>query len=79
MISFEELNTKLEEYFSDTGDKVELRDLAGDGKHYSVTIISPKFANKSRIAQHKIVYAALGNYIKDNILHALSIQTKTPE
>ncbi len=54
---------------------VEIEDLAGDGNHYSATIISSKFNGKSKIEQHKIVYAALKGKM-GNELHALAIKTK---
>ena len=54
---------------------VEIQDLAGDGNHYSATISSPEFIGKSKIEQHKIVYASLKGKM-GNELHALAIKTK---
>ena len=54
---------------------VEIKDLAGDGNHYSATIISSKFAGKSKIEQHKMVYNSLKGRM-GNELHALAIKTK---
>ena len=54
---------------------IEIQDLAGDGNHYSATISSKTFNGKSRIEQHKIVYAALKGKM-GNELHALAIKTK---
>ena len=54
---------------------IEIQDLAGDGNHYSATIIWSKFNGKSKIEQHKIVYAALKGKM-GNELHALAIKTK---
>ena len=54
---------------------VDIQDLAGDGNHYSATITSSVFNGKSRIEQHKIVYAALKGKM-GNELHALEIKTK---
>lgn len=60
------------------GADVELIDLAGDGDHYKAIITSALFEGQSRIAQHQMVYAALkGNM--GGILHALALETKTPE
>ncbi len=54
---------------------VEIQDLAGDGNHYSATVSSSVFIGKSKIEQHKIVYASLkGKMGKE--LHALAIKTK---
>ena len=55
--------------------KVEIQDLAGDGNHYSATIISSKFVGKSKIEQHKMVYSSLKGKM-GNELHALAIKTK---
>ena len=54
---------------------VELQDLAGDGNHYSATIISSQFSGKSKIEQHKMVYDSLQGKM-GNELHALAIKTK---
>ena len=54
---------------------VEIQDLAGDGNHYSATVSSSKFIGKSKIEQHKIVYASLKGKM-GNELHALAIKTK---
>ena len=54
---------------------VEIQELAGDGNHYSATISSSEFIGKSKIEQHKIVYASLKGKM-GNELHALAIKTK---
>ncbi len=54
---------------------VEIQDLAGDGNHYSATIISSQFSGKSKIEQHKMVYNSLKGRM-GNELHALAIKTK---
>ena len=54
---------------------VEIQDLAGDGNHYSATVISSQFAGKSKIEQHKMVYNSLKGRM-GNELHALAIKTK---
>ena len=33
---------------------VDIQDLAGDGNHYSATVVSSQFSGKSKIEQHKI-------------------------
>jgi stress-induced morphogen len=54
---------------------VEIQDLAGDGNHYSTTVTSSQFSGKSKIEQHKLVYASLKGKM-GNELHALAIKTK---
>ena len=55
--------------------KVEIQDLAGDGNHYSATVISSAFNGKSKIEQHKIIYNSLKGKM-GNELHALALKTK---
>ena len=58
--------------------QVTIRDLAGDGDHYAATVISEVFRGKSRVQQHQIVYDALKSEMGGK-LHALALQTGTPE
>jgi acid stress-induced BolA-like protein IbaG/YrbA len=53
-------------------------EVEGDGQHFSAVIVSPAFAGKSRIQRHQIVYAALGDRMREEI-HALSMKTLTPD
>jgi len=59
------------------GAEVELRDLAGDDDHWAATVTAPQFAGQSRVQQHKMVYAAFGTKM-GNELHALQVTTKVP-
>jgi acid stress-induced BolA-like protein IbaG/YrbA len=52
--------------------------VVGDGQHVQALIVSPAFAGKSRVQRHQLVYAALGDRMREEI-HALSMQTLTPE
>lgn len=52
---------------------------ARSGKgHFNVTIISANFENKSLIERHRMVYAALGDFMESDI-HALAIKANTPD
>ena len=53
-------------------------EVEGDGQHFTAVIVSPSFAGKSRIQRHQLVYAALGDRMREEI-HALSMKTLTPE
>lgn len=57
--------------------EVTIRDLAGDGDHYAAHVVTPAFAGKSRVQQHKLVYDALGGRMGGE-LHALQLTTATP-
>ena len=50
----------------------------GDGTHFTAVIVSDIFAGKNMVQQHQLVYKALGDRMGTDI-HALSIQTYTPE
>ncbi len=58
--------------------EIEIRDLAGDGDHYSAHVVSASFAGKSRVQQHQMVYNALGGRMGD-VLHALALTTAVPQ
>lgn len=55
--------------------EVKLIDTVGDQDHYDLEIADKAFANKSKIQQHKMVYAALGQIVGKE-LHALRLITK---
>ena len=59
------------------GALVELTDLAGDDDHWAVRVEAPQFAGKTRVQQHKLVYAALGDRMGGE-LHALQVTTVVP-
>jgi len=50
----------------------------GDGRHFQALIVSAAFAGKNRVARHQLVYAALGERMREEV-HALSMRTLTPE
>ena len=58
--------------------EVTIRDLAGDGDHYAATVLAESFRGKSRVQHHQIVYEALKAEMGGK-LHALALQTGTPE
>ena len=52
-------------------------DVRGDGHHWEAVIVSDAFAGLPRVRQHQLVYAALGERMREEI-HALSMTTLTP-
>ena len=69
-----EIETMIKDALPDA--QIEIKDLAGDGDHYSATVISAAFAGKSKVQQHQMVYAALkGNM--GGVLHALALTTRS--
>lgn len=57
---------------------IEIRDLAGDGNHYSANVVSAAFKGMNRVQQHQMVYSALKGRMGGE-LHALALQTSVPE
>lgn len=53
---------------------VEVRLYSGDD-HFEMEVTAPAFAGKSRVAQHQMVYAALGENMREAI-HALVLKTR---
>ena len=60
------------------GAQVEVEDWTGGGDHFRATVTAPAFAGKSRIEQHRMVYAIFGAEIGGPI-HALSLTTRSEE
>ena len=72
-MDLKEIERLIKESFPDAS--VEIQDVAGDGNHYSATVISSQFKGKSKIQQHKMVYNSLKGKM-GNELHALALKTK---
>lgn len=49
----------------------------GDGQHFEAVIVSSQFEGKRPVQRHQIVYAVLGDRMREEI-HALSMKTLTP-
>ncbi len=54
---------------------VEVSDLTGTQDHFQAKVVSRAFTGKSRVEQHKMVYAALGDLMSGPI-HALALVTR---
>jgi acid stress-induced BolA-like protein IbaG/YrbA len=70
--------SQLESYITEHLDCDYIKVMGDDGTHFEATVVSQAFVGKSMIAQHQMVYAALGDRMKAEI-HALSMKTYTPE
>lgn len=60
------------------GLRCEYITVEGDGRHWFATIVSPEFEGRRLIARHQRVYATLGERMKTDEVHALSMKTLTP-
>jgi acid stress-induced BolA-like protein IbaG/YrbA len=61
----------------ESGLACEHIEVEGDGQHFQALVVSAAFAGKSRVQRHQLVYAALGERMREEI-HALSMRTLTP-
>lgn len=52
--------------------------VSGDGTHFEAVVISDAFEGKGMLQQHRMVYDTLGDNIKNESIHALSMRTFTP-
>lgn len=48
------------------------------GGHYQVHVVSEDFAGRGRLQRHRLVYDAIGEAMRDDCIHALSIEALTP-
>lgn len=55
---------------------VEVR---GDGRHFEAVVVSSELAGKSRVQRQQRVYQTVRRELDSGELHALSLQTYTPE
>jgi acid stress-induced BolA-like protein IbaG/YrbA len=51
-------------------------DVSGDGRHFDAIVVSDAFINQPRLSRHRLVYAALGARMKEEV-HALSLKLYT--
>lgn len=72
-MSIDEVKTRIEAGIP--GAVAEVKDLTGTGDHLSAEVTAAAFTGKSRIEQHQMVYAALGELMQGPI-HALKLTTK---
>jgi stress-induced morphogen len=53
---------------------IEARDTTGGDDHFAVRVVSSAFAGRRQVERHRMVYAALGDLMRQQI-HALSLTT----
>ena len=54
-------------------------DRTGGGDHFHVTVVDRRFEDLSRLDQHRLVYAALDEPLRDGTIHELRITTRSEE
>lgn len=76
MFSAQRIQDLLEENLPDC--QAIVLDPANDGQHFQAEVASPAFVGKTPIQQHRLVYGALGDHMREDI-HALQLRTFTPD
>jgi stress-induced morphogen len=71
----EQLESLLREAFPDAGE-LEVVDRTGTGDHFHVTVTSGRFDGLSLVEQHRLVYDALAEPLRDGTIHELRITTR---
>jgi len=77
-VATDRLQALLERAFSG-GSEIAVQDRTGGGDHFQVTVTSPRFAGLSLVEQHRLVYDALAEPLRDGTIHELRIKTKGTE
>lgn len=61
------------------GAEIEVVDTRGTGDHFQARVVWEGFAGKTMVEQHQLVYAPLREQLDSGVLHALALQTFTPQ
>ncbi len=73
MTNLDTIKSRLLAAFPDA--RVELTDLTGTSDHFQAVVVTRAFEGKTRVEQHQMVYAALGELMNGPI-HALALTTR---
>jgi stress-induced morphogen len=71
----EQLESLLRAAFPDAAE-LSVVDRTGTGDHFHVTVASGRFEGLSLVEQHRLVYEALAEPLRDGTIHELRILTR---
>ena len=71
----ESLSALLRASFPEASE-LDVADRTGGGDHFQVTLASSRFDGLSLVDQHKLVYEALAEPLRDGTIHELRIKTR---
>ena len=77
MVDFDEVGAAIKRALPDA--QVTIEDMSGGGDHLQVSVISNSFTGLSLIRQHQLVYGALKNELASEAIHALALNTSSPD
>lgn len=75
MVSIDEVKRRIEEALP--GSRVQVGLFQG-ADHFEALVAAPQFAGKSRLEQHRMVYAAVDDLL-GGAMHALALRTTVPD
>lgn len=75
----QEIITTLQKYYNAETDSIELVDEKHDKRHWFLRVVSGQFEGKSRLERSRMIYEKLGHFMKDDHIHALRLELKTPQ
>ncbi len=76
MVDFEDISAAIRRELPDAD--VTIEDMSGGGDHLQVNVISSAFSGLSLIRQHQLIYGALKEELATEAIHALALNTSTP-
>ncbi len=76
MVDFEDISAAIRRALPDAD--VTIEDMSGGGDHLQVNVISSAFSGLSLIRQHQLIYGALKEELATEAIHALALNTSTP-
>ena len=76
MVDLEEISSAIHRAIPDS--QVTIEDLNGGGDHLQVDVVSPAFEGLPLVRQHQLVYGALKDELASEAIHALALNTSTP-
>ena len=75
MAATDTLEALLRASFPDASE-LAVEDRTGGGDHFQVTLASDRFDGLPLVEQHRLVYDALAEPLRDGTIHELRIKTK---
>ena len=76
MVQPNEVGSAIKRAFPDAHVTVE--DLSGGGDHLQVNVVSTAFDGLPLIRQHQLIYGVLKEELATEAIHALALNTSTP-
>lgn len=73
LLDTKEIERRIEESIPGAKARVE-----GDEAHFSALVVSGAFEGKTRVEQHRMIYALFQKEMANQAIHALALRTATP-